>query len=401
VIEAPALRIVPPVWLADPAVAAVLAALPRARLVGGSVRDALLEREAADIDLATPDPPEAVMRALRRAGLKAVPTGLEHGTVTAVSGHRGFEVTTLRRDVATDGRRAVVAFTDDWREDAARRDFTINALSMTPDGVVFDYFGGVDDLRAGRVRFVGDAAQRIAEDFLRILRFFRFHARYGAGDPDPAALAAIGASVPGLQRLSVERVWSELKRILAAPDPTGAIAMMRRLGVLDAVLPEGTAPERLARLVAAGAPADPVLRLAALLNGDALALAERLRLSIAERERLVALRVPGAAPSPSPGAAPPDADDATLRRWLADTPKDVLIDRVWLAGGDARLRERLAALEVPVFPLHGRDLRNAGVPAGPRLGALLREMRGWWLAGGCTADQAACLAELERRLAAG
>jgi poly(A) polymerase len=390
--EAPALRIVPPVWLADPAVAAVLAALPRARLVGGSVRDALLGREAADIDLATPDPPEAVTRALRGAGLKAVPTGLEHGTVTAVSGHRGFEVTTLRRDVATDGRRAVVAFTDNWREDAARRDFTINALSMTPDGAVFDYFCGVADLRAGRVRFVGDAAQRIAEDFLRILRFFRFHARYGAGDPDPLALAAIGAGVAGLQRLSAERVWSELKRILAAPDPTGVIAVMQRLGVLDAVLPEGTAPDRLARLVASGAPADPVLRLAALLDGDALALAERLRLSIAERERLVALR--------TPGVPPPDADDAALRRWLADTPKEILIDRVWLAGGDAGVRARLAALEVPEFPLHGRDLRHAGVPAGPALGAMLRELRAWWLAGGCTADAAACRAELERRLAA-
>jgi poly(A) polymerase/tRNA nucleotidyltransferase (CCA-adding enzyme) len=391
VTDAPALRIVPPAWLADPAVAAVLAALPRARLVGGSVRDALLGREVADIDLATPDPPDAVTQALQRAGLKAVPTGFEHGTVTAVSGRRGFEVTTLRRDVATDGRRAVVAFTDDWREDAARRDFSINAMSMTPEGAVFDYFDGVADLRAGRVRFVGDASQRIAEDFLRILRFFRFHARYGAGEPDPAALVAIRASVAGLARLSAERVWSELKRILAAPDPLGAVALMQRLGVLDAVLPEGAAPERCSKLVAAGAPADPVLRLAALLDGDALALAERLRLSTAERDRLVALR--------TAGVPPPDADAAALRRWLADTPKDILIDRIWLAGGDARLRERLAALDVPVFPLHGRDVREAGVPAGPRIGELLRELRDWWLAGGCAADRAACRAELQRRLA--
>ena len=385
------MRIVPPAWLADPAVAAVVAALPRARLVGGSVRDGLLGREVADVDFATPDTPEEVTRALRQAGLKAVPTGLEHGTVTAVSGRRGFEVTTLRRDVATDGRRAVVAFTDDWREDAARRDFTLQALSLTPDGAVFDYFGGVADLRAGRVRFVGDAASRIAEDYLRILRFFRFHARYGAGEPDATALAAIAGAVAGMARLSAERVWSELKRILAASDPTGAVALMRRVGVLDAVLPEGAAPERLLRLVAAGAPDDPVLRLAALLDGDAQALAERLRLSIAERDRLVALR----AQPPPPG----DADDAELRRRLADTAKDVLIDRVWLAGGDAGLRARLAALEVPVFPLQGRDLRDAGVAAGPRLGTLLRALREWWLAGGCTADRAACLAELRRRLA--
>ncbi len=176
-----------PAFLADPSLRSVLAALPEARLVGGSVRDAVVGREVADIDLATPRRPEAVMQALRDAGLKAVPTGIEHGTVTAVAGGRGFEVTTLRRDVATDGRHAVVAFTDDWQQDAARRDFTINAMSMTPDGAVFDYFGGREDLHAGRVRFVGDAATRIAEDYLRVLRFFRFHARYGLGAPDPAA----------------------------------------------------------------------------------------------------------------------------------------------------------------------------------------------------------------------
>jgi poly(A) polymerase len=359
--------------------------------VGGAVRDALLGRPAADVDLATPDLPDAVTRALRQAGLKAVPTGLEHGTVTAVSGHRGFEVTTLRRDVATDGRRAVVAFTGDWREDAARRDFSINAMSMTADGMVYDYFGGIADLRAGRVRFVGDAAERIAEDFLRILRFFRFHARYGTGEPDPQALAAIAAAVPGLARLSAERVWSELKRILAAPDPRNAIALMQRLGVLGAVLPEGTDVQRLACLIDNGAPADALLRLAALLDGDAEALAERLRLSATERERLLALRRAEVPPN--------DADDATLRRFLADTQKDVLIDRVWLSGGDPSLRARLATMEVPVFPLHGRDLRAAGVQPGPHLGALLRDLRVWWLQGGCTADAGACRAELRRRLA--
>ncbi|MCW3477586.1 CCA tRNA nucleotidyltransferase [Limobrevibacterium gyesilva] len=390
--EAPALRIAPPDFVADPAVHAVLAALPRARLVGGCVRDALAGRAVADIDLATPDPPDAVTRALTGAGLRAVPTGLDHGTVTAVSGHRGFEVTTLRRDVATDGRHAVVAYTDDWREDAARRDFTINALSMTADGAVYDYFGGIADLRAGRVRFVGDAATRIAEDYLRILRFFRFHARFGTGAPDPQALAAIDGAVPGLARLSAERVWSELKRILAAPDPVASVALMRRLGVLDAALPEGADPERLARLVATGAPDDPLLRLAALLSGDALAVAERLRLSSAERDRLVALR---AGPAPAP-----DADDATLRRMLADTSKPVLTGRVWLDGGDAGLLARLADMKVPVFPLRGRDLVAAGVPAGAAMGAMLRALRAWWMEGGCTADAAACRAELQRRLQA-
>jgi poly(A) polymerase len=389
--EAPALRIEPPAWLHDPTLGAVLAAVPRARLVGGAVRDALLGRQAADVDLATPDPPDAVTRALLAAGLKAVPTGLEHGTITAVSGHRGFEVTTLRRDVATDGRRAVVAFTNDWREDAARRDFSINAMSMTADGAVYDYFDGVADLRAGRVRFVGDAAQRIAEDFLRILRFFRFHARYGRGSPDGAALAAIAAAIPGIARLSAERVWSELKRILAAPDPLEAIALMQRLGVLDAVLPEGTEVDRLARLIARGAPADPILRLAALLDGDAEALAERLRFSVAERERLLALRVPNVPPE--------NANEAEWRRFLADTPKEVTIGRLWLAGYRPLSRQLVEAMQVPVFPLHGRDLRKTGMAPGPQMGAMLRDLRNWWLEGGCIADAAACRAELRRRLA--
>ena len=386
--EAPALVLAPPPpFLADPALRAVLAALPEARLVGGAVRDALAGRPVADVDLATPSDPAAVTAALRAAGLKAVPTGIDHGTITAVSGHRGFEVTTLRRDVRTDGRHAEVAFTDDWQADAARRDFTINAMSMTPDGAVFDYFTGIADLAARRVRFVGHAATRIAEDYLRILRFFRFWARYGAGAPDADAVAAIAACVPGLARLTAERVWMELKRILAAPDPCGAVALMQRLGVLAAVLPEGAAPARLAALVAAGGPADPLLRLATLLDGDAAALADRLKLSGAERDHLLALRAAAALPA--------DIDDAALRRALAEESREVLAGRVWLAGGDAALLARLAALPAPVFPLHGRDLRALGVPAGPQIGTLLREVRAWWLAGGCIGD---AQAELRRRV---
>ena len=390
--ESPALRIAPPDFLAAPGLRAVLAALPGARVVGGAVRDALAGREVADIDLATGMRPDEVTRRLLAAGLKAVPTGIHHGTVTAIADHRGFEVTTLRRDIETDGRHAVVDYTDDWRADAARRDFTINAMSLAPDGAVFDYFGGVADLRAGLVRFVGDATTRIAEDYLRILRFFRFHARYGGGAPDPQALAAIRAGVPGMARLSAERVWSELKRILATPDPTGAVALMQATGVLPAVLPEGASPDRLARLVAAGAPPDPMLRLAALLQGDAAALAARLRFSMAERDCLLALRS---------GDVPPDeSDDATLRRALADTSTHILEGRAWLAGRGADLRARLAALPRPVFPLRGRDLEAAGVAPGPRLGQLLGHMRAWWLDGGCVADAAACRAELARLLAA-
>jgi poly(A) polymerase/tRNA nucleotidyltransferase (CCA-adding enzyme) len=359
--------------------------------VGGCVRDALLGREVADIDIGTPEPPEAVITALARAGLKSVPTGLAHGTVTAVSGHRGFEVTTLRRDVATDGRHAMVAFTADWRADAARRDFTINAMSMTPDGEVFDYFGGLADLEAGRVRFVGEATQRIAEDYLRVLRFFRFHARYGHGTPDAVALAAIRDGGGGLARLSAERVWSELKRILTGPHPAGTVALMQDCGVLAVLLPETVGADALDALVGAGGPADPVLRLAALIGGDGAQVAARLRLSGAEATRLSAMLTT---------KAPPDgATDDDLRRALADAPKDALLGAAWLAGRSPALRARIVGMPVPVFPLHGRDLAASGVPAGPAMGELLRSLRAWWLEGGCRADTAACRAELAQRLA--
>ena len=390
----PVLWIAPPPFLREPSLASVLAALPEARVVGGAVRDALAERPVTDIDLATPRTPGQVTAALQAAGIRAVPTGLDHGTVTAVAGGRGFEVTTLRRDVETDGRHARVAFTEDWRADAARRDFTINALSLTRDGGVFDYFDGIADLHAGRLRFVGDPAARIAEDYLRILRYFRFFARYASGSPDASAIAAIRAGVPGLAALSVERVWKELEGILAAPDPRDAIALMDTTGVLRAVLPEGSDVGRLARLVAAGAPADRLLRLAALLTGATTALADRLRLSSAERERLMGLR---SGPVPHPRD-----DDAALRRLLADETAEMLIDRCWLAGdaGEewAALRMRVAALPRPVFPLEGRDVLALGVAEGKRVGVLLRAVRTWWLDGGCIATPEACRAELARRI---
>jgi poly(A) polymerase len=364
-------------------------------VVGGAVRDALAGRPIADIDLATALPPEQVTAVLEQVGLRAVPTGIDHGTVTALSGGRAFEVTTLRRDVETDGRHAVVAFTDDWREDAARRDFTINAMAMARDGTVFDYFSGREDLAAGIVRFVGDPAQRIAEDALRILRFFRFHARYGRGAPDPAALAAIRAGMPGLAILSSERIWNELSRILLAPEPSGAVALLAELDGLDAILPGGGDADALARLVASGAPADKMLRLAALANADPDTLAARLRLSGAERDALTVLF---AGPPPAPGV-----DDAALRRALADTPAEVLIGRTWLVGGAEpawdRLRTRLADTPRPVFPLEGRDVLALGLPESPRVGQLLREVRQWWLDGGCIAQPDACRAELAARAA--
>ena len=400
--DASAIRIAPPAFLAEPAFVALLDALPEARLVGGAVRDALAQRPIADIDLATKLPPTEVMAALQRAGIRAVPTGLAHGTVTAIldpqSIRRAVEITTLRRDVATDGRHAIVAFTDDWHQDAARRDFTINALSMTRDGAVYDYFGGVEDLHAGILRFVGDPARRIAEDYLRVLRYFRFYARYAAQPPDPTVQAALGAGIPGLAQLSAERVWSELQRILAAPDPREAVTLMAALGILTAVIPEAADPVALARLIAAGAPADPLLRLATLLTGDINAFADRLRLSTDDRQRLLDLR--------GTPLAQPDDDDATLRRLLADHAPAALIDRTWLAhaGADTpindrwtTLRARLQAQSRPHFPLEGRDVLALGVPPGPRVGALLRATRAWWLTGGCTATVEACRTELSRQ----
>jgi tRNA nucleotidyltransferase/poly(A) polymerase len=366
--------------LGDAGLGRVWDALPDARVVGGAVRDALAGRAVADLDLATPEAPEAVIAALKRAGVKVVPTGISHGTVTAVVDGRGFEVTTLRRDVETDGRHAVVAFTTDWRQDASRRDFTINAMSMTRDGAVFDYFGGAADLAAGRIRFVGDAGTRIAEDYLRVLRFFRFYARFGRVLPDAGTLEALRAGVSGIARLSIERVWHELRLILAAPDALGAVELMERLGVWGAVVPDAAAVGRLA-----GLPADPVLRLAAMLTGDPLALAMRLKLSNEDRDRLV--RLVGV---PSVGGSEGD-----LRRLLADFEPADLIGRTWL-DGDAEGRRRLSGMRRPVFPLEGRDVVALGVPAGPAVGALLRDVRQWWLAGDCVADRAGCLAELAR-----
>ena len=369
--------------LDDPRLAPILQALPRARLVGGCVRDMLAGRAVTDVDLATPDPPEAIQRAIEAAGLRAVPTGMAHGTVTALSGGRAFEITTLRRDVRTDGRHADVAWTDDWQEDAARRDFTINAMSLDRDGGLHDYFGGEDDLALGRVRFVGHAATRIAEDYLRVLRFFRFFGRYGQGEADREAVQAIGASAGELGRLSPERVWSELKRILAMPDPRPVLSLMQQLGVLSALLPDAENLPALDRLAGAAAPPDPLLRLGAMLTGDPGSLALRLRLSNAERDRLAAMR----------GGAIPAAgdDDAALRRLLADTPASVLIDRLFLAGAPERLRARLLAIEPPVFPLEGRDLLALGMAPGPEVGRTLAAVRQWWLDGGCLADRAGCL----------
>jgi poly(A) polymerase/tRNA nucleotidyltransferase (CCA-adding enzyme) len=364
-------------------------ALPEARIAGGAVRDTLAGHILADVDLASPLTPDQAASRLAAAGIKTFPTGLSHGTITAVIGGKGFEITTLRRDLVTDGRHAQVAFTDDWEEDAARRDFTINAMSMARDGTVYDYFGGKADLAAGIIRFVGNAETRIAEDFLRILRFFRFFARYAKGPPDAAAITAITTGRDGILHLSAERVWSELKTILRAPDPRRAVDLMQFTGVLPLVIPEGASPERLTALIARGAPVDPLLRITALLTGETTPFAARLKLSTEESETLHAYA--------QPNTLAPAASDADLRRALADTQTEVLAARTWLAqtsdGDWPNLRTRLTSTPRPIFPLQGRDITALGIPPGPRIGEILTAVRGWWLANGCTADRASCRAQ--------
>ena len=402
---APAARLSPPAWSREAPVAALAAALrsggEAVRFVGGCVRDTLRGAPVKDIDLATPLPPESVRERAEAAGFRTVPTGIAHGTVTVVAAGRGFEVTTLRRDARTDGRHAEVAFTDDWEADAARRDFTVNAMSLAPDGALYDPFGGRADLAAGRVRFVGDARRRIVEDYLRILRFFRFFAWLGRPPPDRGALAACGALASGVERLSGERVRTETLRLLAAPDPLPALELAADAGVLGRVVPSlrDDWRARLGRLAALERGAgDPVRRLAALVAGDAPALARRLRLSRAETERLAALTAP---PHAVFGL---DARGArrVLRRVGADRYRDLALLAWADAGSTDGLDAALATAEAwrpASLPVRGRDVTALGVPPGRRVGALLRAVEAWWEAGDFRAGRAETLARL-RELAA-
>jgi len=369
---------VPPMVDDQAALARLLDALDAAggasRYIGGWVRDRLLGHEPADIDIATRFPPQEAAERARRAGLQVwtSPSGLAHGTVGVVIDGRTIEVTTLRRDVATDGRHAEVAFTGDWREDAARRDFTINALSADPlSGEVHDYFGGLDDLAAHRVRFIGDPLTRIAEDHLRILRFFRFHARFGRGEPDAASYAACVERANDLMALSRERITAELLKLLAVADPTPTVAAMLAGGVLAAVLPEIGATDRLAALIeaerAAGAAPDGLRRLAALLPRDpakAEEVAARLRLSNAERKRLALAAETGGGASPKALAYRIGVTSAVDRLLLANRPEEAAAVAEW---------------EPPRLPITGGDLIALGLEPGPVVATTLREVETKWI----------------------
>ena len=375
------MKVDPDVWLARPGVPALLDALDaaggKARFVGGAVRDALLGLPFDDLDLATPLAPLDVVARLERAGIKAVPTGIAHGTITAVSAGTVVEVTTLRCDLDTDGRRATVAFTDDWAADAARRDFTINALYADPlSGAVVDHVGGEADIATARVRFIGDPLQRIAEDHLRILRFFRFHARFGAGEPDAAALEACAARANDLMALSRERIADELLKLLGLPDPSPTLELMAARGILGPVLPE-LRPDAAAKVAAlataenaAGLAPHPLRRLAAILPRDpalALKVAARLKLSKQARKRLA-------------GAADPDLDRNAhaLAYWHGTA---VAQDRLLLAERPADAA-RLTDWPLPTLPIGGGTLVARGVPQGPEVARRLRVVEQKWVAAG-------------------
>ena len=393
-------RIEAQAWMAGAPTERLFAALKAAgivaRFVGGCVRNAVLGTDVDDLDLAVDKPPETVMRALAAAGIKVVPTGLKHGTVTAIANSRVFELTTLRRDVETDGRRAVVAFTDDWLEDASRRDFTFNALYADPDGTLYDPFDGRADLAAGRVRFIGDPDTRIAEDRLRVLRFFRFHAWYGRPPFDGPSYQACARNAATLGGLSGERVRKELLRTLEAGAAPDALEAMREAGVLDRWLPEYVGPARLRALVAREDQPDGLRRLAAILPTgiDAATIGKRLKLSTQETVRLDVML-----------ARQPEIDIAGgPRAWRAGLYRlgnGLYIDRLLLAvdaPGDWRGALTMArAWTPPELPVSGGDALALGLRPGPKVGALLDAVERWWIDGDFTADRAACRAELERR----
>lgn len=413
-------------WMDAAETRAVVAALQadgaNVRFVGGCVRDALLKRPIKDIDIATPDPPERVLALLDDAGIHAIPTGIDHGTVTAVIGKAHYEITTLRVDVETFGRHARIEYTDDWRADASRRDFTMNALSADPEGRVYDPFDGIADMAAGRVRFVGEPEKRIEEDALRLLRFFRFHAHYGRGIAmETRALNACYRMADRLKSLSGERVAGELVRLLLADDPTPSLLVMHSHGILTHILPEAREFGRLRTLAwlerrglaRPDVRPDAIRRLAALLVTDragALALGERLKLSGTQAKRVAAVAAPRV-------QADFTMDGPATRRALRKVGGEEFRDlalvawagrRALEARPDAAETERWTALLdaardwLPVeLPVKGRDLVDMGVPHGPRIGGLLAAAETWWEELDYRPDRAQCLDKLRELVAGG
>jgi len=406
-------------WLKTKPLQALFKALNRdggeARVVGGAVRNTLLGTKVSDVDLATTHLPQDTVRLANEAGFKPVPTGIEHGTITVVVQGHPFEVTTLRQDIETNGRHAKVAFGTDWKADAERRDFTINALYVTADGSVIDDVGGLGDIESRTLRFIGDAEQRIREDYLRILRFFRFFAWYGSGRPEAEGLRASARLKDGLAQLSAERVWSELKKLLSAPDPSRALLWMRQAGVLNLILPESEkwgidAIHGLVRTEAdLGWQPDPLLRLESIIPPDSVRMEEmgkRLKMSNAERARLEAWA--------RADAVKPELSEQALKKTIYRGSKQAVLDRIRLAyaaaradavgsddamiraGGFARLLDATEHYDAPVFPVTGSDLLALGIEKGPGLGETLRSLETFWIDSGFSLDRATLLDKLDR-----
>lgn len=405
-------------WFKDAALGRIFALLndegEEVRVVGGAVRNSLMGEAVTDTDLATTWAPEQVVARAEAAGIRAVPTGIEHGTVTLVIDGRGFEITTLRHDAETDGRRAKVNFGQDWQVDAERRDFTINALYANSDGAVIDLVGGLEDIATRTVRFIGDADARIAEDYLRVLRYFRFFAHYGAGRPDASALKACARARGSLGKLSSERVWKELKTLLKARDPGRALLWMRQSGVLAAVLPESekwgidSIGPLIATETALDWEPDPMLRLMAMVPPDTARmreLAQRLKMSRAETDRLVKW-------TEAPVVKPTLAITA-LDRLLYTYGVEPLTDRIRLSlvsarsrtesdpaaltdtAGHSRHLARALAWERPVFPVAGADLIDRGIKPGPEMGAQLAALEECWVESNFKLDKAALLGDAD------
>jgi len=387
-----------PTWLEDPVVTKLLGALGApavdVRFVGGCVRDAVLEIDAKDLDIATPETPPAVMQRLEAAGMKAIPTGIEHGTVTAVIDRRPFEITTLRRDVATDGRHAEVAFTDNWQADAARRDFTMNAMSLKPSGELFDYFKGASDARVGRMRFVGEPAKRIAEDHLRILRLFRFQATYGKKPLSPALLEECARFANLLDTISAERIQQELRKLLSAPNPVASVADMNRAGVLKVILPEAAGGQNLLKEVmveaAYGVPENWLLRLAAMIGDNpasADAVAARLKMSNDDAAQLKRLLGPEpeiwmGMPLIALGGALYHHGQDLVRGRTALTAARGQYLRGW-----TEIFAAIRSWKDRPLPISGADIVALGVPAGPKVGALLDAATTQWIGSNFTASK--------------
>lgn len=406
-------------WLKSPPLRALFDALNRdggeARVVGGAVRNSLLGTKVSDVDLATTHLPQDTMRLAKDAGFKPVPTGIEHGTVTVVVRGRPFEVTTLRTDIETNGRHAKVVFGTDWQKDAERRDFTINALYAKADGTIVDHVGGLADIETRTLRFIGDAEARIREDYLRILRFFRFFAWYGSGRPEADGLRASARLKDGLNQLSAERVWVELKKLLSASDPSRALLWMRQSGVLSVILPESEkwGIDAIHSLVRTEQeldwPTDALLRLESMVPPDAARVSEmgkRLKMSNAERARLEAWARQDVVKS--------ELSEYALKKLLYRSSKQAVLDRVMLGyaaargeaamndeamikvGAFSRLLETAQNYEAPLFPVTGADLLTMGIEKGPKLGKILKELEAIWIESNFSLDKEELLAKINR-----